>query len=281
MQRAVIWPLLRRTVAQAAAAMVDRIHPATELMIGEGRGVADEVREGLALLEKQGYAVLPNILSDQQIAEINTYLSKKEVMLRSGVRVDLARIPASATLADLPLEDVVRCPNVIALANNPRLIRLAVRFLKCVPTISTIGIRWSFPGRYVEASTQAFHRDTDDWRFFKFFVYLTDVDETSGPHLYVPGSHLTAGTVRARKFSEQEITLNYGANALVAITGRAGTNFVMNGYGIHAGPLPAARLRLMLEIGYSVLPSFVLDYRPIRLDPRPNVDAYINRLLLA
>jgi len=279
-QRLVTRPTIRCAVAAATAATINRFHSSGAVMSGETAGEAAESRRILYHLQEYGYALLPRILSGGPLAEINAYLARKKVVLRSGERVDPSNVPATATIADLPLEDVLRCPGVISLMNDPRLIRLAVRFLGCLPTISTVGIRWSFPAAHEEASTQAFHRDTDDWHFFKVFVYLTDVDAASGPHLYVPGSHLRSGTIRARKVSEGELERDYGDKAVVAITGQAGTNFVMNGYGIHAGPVPIERMRLMLEVGYSVLPSFALNYSPLRISPSPPVDRYVNRLLL-
>jgi hypothetical protein len=38
---------------------------------------------------------------------------------------------------------------------------------------------------------QAFHRDSEDWRYLKILVYLSDVDDGAGPHVYLHGSHLT------------------------------------------------------------------------------------------
>jgi hypothetical protein len=51
-------------------------------------------------------------------------------------------------------------------------------------------------------------------------------------------------------------------------------------YGIHAGPIPTTSARLMLEVGYTILPVFALNYRPARMNPRPDVNRYINRLIV-
>jgi len=39
------------------------------------------------------------------------------------------------------------------------------------------------------ANAQFFHWDNDFSKFLKLYIYLTDVDEASGPHIYIPKSH--------------------------------------------------------------------------------------------
>jgi hypothetical protein len=51
--------------------------------------------------------------------------------------------------------------------------------------------------------------------------------------------------------------------------------------GIHMGRPPSDRPRLMLVAQYSLLPVFAFKYHPLDLRPRPAVDPYVNRLLIA
>jgi hypothetical protein len=278
-QRIITQPILRRAVAASVAAGVNFLHPPKELEAYTSTADMD-CAKAMESLRHNGYAKLPDILSPLQISEMKEFLAKENVVLRNGAHVRADQIPAGATLADFSLETVLRCPHVLALANTPIIIHMAVDYLGCLPTISTIGIRWSLPGAKEESTTQAFHRDPDDWRFFKLFVYMTDVDEESGPHLYVPRSHLRAGSLHARCFEQTEIEDTYGKSSIIAVTGSAGTTFIADTYGIHAGPIPKSKTRLMLEVGYSVLPVFAFRYKPLHIEPRPRVDRYINRLLL-
>ena len=39
------------------------------------------------------------------------------------------------------------------------------------------------------SNAQFFHWDNDFSKFLKLYIYLTDVDEDSGPHIYIPKSH--------------------------------------------------------------------------------------------
>jgi hypothetical protein len=202
------------------------------------------------------------------------------LLLRDGRCLGPDEAQSQATVADLPLDAVLQCPHVLAIANHAFLIQLAIDYLGCMPTISTIGMRWSFPGDGPSIQTQHFHRDPDDWRFFKLFIYLSDVDLESGPHLYVKGTHCHAGTLRARRFERAELERRYGREAIVALTGPPGTSFIADTYGIHAGPVPLSRPRLMLEIGYSILPVYSLSYRPQRIAQAYGLNRYVNRLLV-
>ena len=191
------------------------------------------------------------------------------------------RLPAGTRTAAYPLERVLDCPAVLDAVNDPAVLGLAGRYLGCTATLSSLGIRWSFPTRADAEDTQLFHRDPDDWRFLKMFIYLTDVDEDAGPHVFVAGSHRTAGRLRARPYDTAEIERRYGRDAVWTITGPRGTAFIADTYGIHRGAVPLARPRLILQVQYSLLPVFSLLYRPVAAEARPGLDPYVNRLLLS
>lgn len=273
-QRLVTHPAIRRAAAGIIAAGINVAQRRPEPF------PASVCEEFVKRLRQDGYARLPDMLKPEQIDDILAYLGDKPLLLRDGRYLGAEQAQTQATIADVPLEDVLECPHVLAMANAPFLIQLAIDYLGCMPTISTIGMRWSFPGDGAQVQTQNFHRDPDDWRFFKFFVYLSDVDLDSGPHLYVKGSHLDAGNFRARPIEEAELERRYGRGAIIAITGGRGTSFIADTFGIHAGPVPLARPRLILEVGYSILPVFALDYRPRRIAGAEGLDPYVNRLLL-
>ena len=83
-----------------------------------------------------------------------------------------------------------------------------------------------------------------------------------------------------RAFERAELERRYGREAIVALTGPRGTSFIADTYGIHAGPVPLSRPRLMLEIGYSILPVYSLSYRPQRIAQAYGLNRYVNRLLV-
>ena len=277
-QRLVVHPGLRSAVTSCLATGISLMHPRTE-MLAQTRDQDAVSSRIIASLKTDGIAILPKISPDS-IAEIRRYLSDKDVVLRDGTKTQRERVPADCTIADYPLDTVLNCPHLLSFANSPLYIRVATEYFGCLPTISTVGIRWSFPGMRQQVSTQGFHRDNDDWRCVKLFVHLTDVDLDCGPHHYVRGSHRTRGSLFTRPIENGFVEKTFGRDRIETVVGPAGTAFMGDMYGVHAGPIPSDAPRLMLEVGYTVLPAFALNYQPLNISPRPDIDRYINRLLV-
>jgi hypothetical protein len=276
-QRGIVQPTIRSAITAGLAAAINWRHPSNGRQ-GGATGLALDTSAVSRSLETDGIAILPERLAEHA-DEMNRFLSDKPVVLPSGDRVHHERVPPDCTLADYQLETVLKCPHVLPLANSDFLIRTATQYLGCLPTISTLRIWWSFPGSRPE-TTHNFHRDRDDWRCMKLFLYLTDVDEASGPHQFVRGSHRTRPELFWRTHAAETLEKAHGRDAMCAVTGAAGTAFLTASIGIHAGPIPISRPRLVLQIGYTLLPRFSLLYKPMDIEPRPVVDKYINRLFI-
>jgi hypothetical protein len=142
-QRIVTRPLLRRLVVRALSG-------ALRLRQGSGRDLwAATSTEEASLLELRstGYAPLGNLLDTAQCGEIRAFLEDKLLFDRDRARhgFTLAHAPEQARVADYHLRDVIGCPHILALANSPPLLGLAARYMACKPTISALGLRWSFP----------------------------------------------------------------------------------------------------------------------------------------
>jgi hypothetical protein len=206
---------------------------------------------------------------------------RQPVVVQEGSRVSLDELPAGTAMAAYELPTVVACPWLMTALNRPGILRLTSAYLGCKPTISAVGLRWSFPGATAPDMTQAFHRDPDEWRFLKLFVYLTDVDGETGPHIYVAGSHNTRGRLRGKAYSEAEVEARFGKENLRPILGPRGTTFLADTIGIHAGMPPQRAPRLLLQVQYSILANFALQYRPVVDPSHHGLDPYVNRLVLA
>lgn len=277
LQRLAVRQWMRKLVVAAVGAKIRRRMQATGV---PGDAAPGDARS-LNTLRKLGYTPLPTMLGARQVEEMLAFLEDKKVVDRRnhGRSFLPTAVPEGVPLADYTMQDILACPHVVALANHPQLLRLAHDYIGCKPTISAIMLRWSFPNDAPGAGVQAFHRDSDDWRFLKIFVYLTDVDEAGGPHVYVRGSHLSNCTFRLHTFSDQAIADTYGDAALV-VTGKRGFAFAADTYGIHKGMVPVSRPRLLLQIQYSLLPVYAYEYQPEPYLGTLPLDPYINRLIL-
>jgi hypothetical protein len=233
----------------------------------------------LADLRLEGLHPIGRVFYKAQLDAIHDYLRDKDAVGYAGGSFRMDRSRAASGMFAYPLPTVLRCPHLLALANNPAVLSIASGYLGCTPTISSLGLRWSFPGNDA-ADVQHFHRDLDDWRFLKLFVYLTDVDAASGPHVFVRGTHLTSGGIFSRLYERGEVERIWGSRSVCTIVGQQGTSFIADTYGLHCGVVPTARPRLIFEVQYSLLPVFAFLYKPVRMDVPQPVDPYINRLIL-
>src|SRR5690606_27847349 len=250
-QRLVTSPTARRTVSEWIAARLRRRHgaPPGEVVDLDARQAADGLR-------RDGVALLSPLLSPAAVADMAGYFQCSPVVGPDGRLTRLEELPPQTAAAAYPLETVLGCPGLPAVLNAPSVLNIAADYLGCKPTLSSVGVRWSLPSAEGGARFHEFHRDVDDWRFLKLFVYLTDVDEDSGPHAYVRGSHTIAFGWTSKAYSQAEIERRFGADSLTTITGAKGASFMADTLGVHRGGRPALRPRLMLQVQYSLLPIF-------------------------
>lgn len=161
------------------------------------------------------------------------------------------------------------CKAIKKLECDPSLLAIAARFLGAAPIHIGTELFWSFPvsatpQEQIKAA-QVFHHDMDDYRFIKFFFYLTDVDLCSGPHVCIRGSHKNKKFLhqvlggRCANKADREIVDYYGVENVVAICGSAGLGFAEDTYCFHKGAPPTDKERLLLQIEFAIH-----DYGDIR-----------------
>jgi hypothetical protein len=177
-------------------------------------------------------------------------------------------------------EQIVRAPHALALFNHPRLLQLAEAYLGCKPTLDNVGCWWSYSGRTQAKGTQKFHRDFDSLGGFKVFFYLTDVGPEQGPHEYVRGSHQRQTLDTGAGIPDEELWQHYDPAHTRVITGRAGTSFIADTFGIHRGQLPSAGSRLLLSAQYNLTVSPHGPRRAISVPNGQRLDPYVNRLYI-
>ncbi len=160
------------------------------------------------------------------------------------------------------------------------MLEIAAGFLGCKPTISGVGLRWSFPHGTAASDVQRFHRDTEDWKILRLFVYLTDVSHDSGPHQFVTRSHKTAGRFRQSPYTDPDIDQRFGRDKVATVHGPRGTAFMGDMWGIHRGVPPTERPRLLFNCTYTMTATPIYRYSPVKVADSPLYDSYTNRLLI-
>ena len=116
-------------------------------------------------------------------------------------------------------------------------------------------------------ASQRWHRDPEEKKMIKLLLYLDDVDEESGPFIYIPRS---AYGLRVGKFLPQrpprgvypnpgEIERHIPQEYVRRLTGKAGTLIFCNTTGFHKGGYATAKPRIMFTAGYRSHASCWLD----------------------
>jgi len=160
-----------------------------------------------------------------------------------------------------------------SLINDPLLRLIACRYLGSEPRFVGANLWWTYPVNASEADraehAHLFHRDVDDFRFVKFFFYLTDVLPGDGSHVCVKGSHRKPPVSKLfdrwliRRYSDEEISRLYPPPDILEITGAAGTGFAENTLCVHKGLTPNQSPRLLLQLQFALFDYGAMhDRRP-------------------
>lgn len=162
-----------------------------------------------------------------------------------------------------------QCNAVQQLATDPYFFAIAQEYLGFHPVQDLISMWWSAPGDEAHQSraAQLYHYDMDRLKFVKFFVYLTEVDSSNGPHCYVRGSHTRKPNelLRDERISDDEIRDHYDASDLRELTGPTGTLLAVDTRGFHKGKPLVDKDRLIFQIQFADS-LFGQNYPNIRID---------------
>jgi len=239
---------------------------------------------GRSELTAPGMVQLGTLLTEAQIGEIRQHLGDGplfEPYQRELGDFRLSSVPASAHLGQYQRSSVIRAPHLLSLANSPQVLEYATGLIGCKPTLSDMLVWWSFPGQQQEVDSQLWHRDRADWRMAKLFVYLTDVNDRSGPHVYAKDTVFVEELTDLRRFSAAEV--NALRAEIIEVTGISGSAVMTNPQGLHRASLPLDAPRLLFEATYSLCGLPESNYLPhgyerLRADELPEgLDPWINR----
>ena len=222
--------------------------------------LAGEIDCVVDALRRDGLVVVSTRLPEEVCRELEALASAETCSLteRQTGAPPTARYEPEAPLAvryDVPEHALLTCRAVQNLLADRSLLAVAQEYLGGAPVQDLVAMWWSTAvGKGPSsAAAQQFHFDLDRLRFVKLFAYLTDVDETNGPHVFVRGSHTRLPTsLRVdRRFSDDEVRSHYDESDIVSVTGRRGTMFLADTRGLHKGTPVLRGHRLVFQLEYA------------------------------
>jgi hypothetical protein len=278
---------------------------------------SDAAERIAAILRSDGIAELGALIGESAVADIHGYFRARPtyaghvVAHSDGVPRALDETRRISHYGCYARDDVVHCPHLVEIANDPQLLAIAEAYLGCPPTIYSLHAWWSFAQSGTAAKfSQDLHRDMDELKFVTLFIYLTPVDAETGAHRYIRHSHDTAILAKAlTALGWQQSAIDIATSALfcgpgyevsgtadellgqlaTVWTGPAGSAALADTYGLHMGvPLVrGARLMAWVRYGLGILPepefgggsgkyAAMLNTRI----PQTARAKYVNRLLL-
>jgi hypothetical protein len=214
-------------------------------------GATDELRQ-------DGLAIRRGFLSPESTARLREVLTTASGDgVASGTRVRLRNVREADGLPrfDYDAQTLLTVPGVLDLVANSDLLGCAAEYLQAQPIFTGVNAWWSLPSADADAAdlsaaAQLFHFDYDWPAFVKFFIYLTDVDEGTGPFAFVKGSHEFKPFWRDARIATEELYA-HGLRE-ERVTGAAGTLAIADTSGFHRGTPPRDGPRLVLQLEYAV-----------------------------
>ncbi len=171
----------------------------TKGILGE---MTDDKRSRIAAtLRERGYYVFENRLPGELCDRLLQFATSHTCKIRPmdgdklGKPVDAVyhRDAPRAVRYDFDTQDLLNNPDVQKVIADLSFAAVSQDYLGARPVLDVLSMWWhtSFSDKPDMAAAQYYHFDMDRPKWLKFFIYLTDVESTNGPHTFVAGSHRT------------------------------------------------------------------------------------------
>lgn len=165
---------------------------------------------------------------------------------------------------------------------SDKILYICSEYLGYLPQLNLLAVEKTIPTEDLNSPqhSQKWHRDPEEKRTIKVFIYVNDVDETKGPFTYIKGSQPSGNSPYARIFPQAlphgsypdaaRIVTLVDPEDYVAAIGKAGTVIFCDTAGIHRGGLAKSGERIMSTAFY---PSKKWSERP-RVKKSPDVNLH-------
>jgi hypothetical protein len=142
------------------------------------------------------------------------------------------------------------------------------------PRLHAIGAWLNFPSVDPPKQAQLWHRDPEDKRLIKVFIYLADVGPDRGPFSYIPKTHpfssgaaLVPKHADRKRITDDEMRAAIPADQWITCTGPANTMILADTVGYHRGGKSTGGNRILITFTYTS--GSPHDKRALRVKGRP------------
>jgi len=246
-----------------------------------------DVKKIVSSIDENGYYVFEKTASDKTLDSIKQFMETVPVTLRTTEGNGLVECDGYRRNAErsnrFDLQSLEYCNNnedILKLITDENFLHIANEYLNAKPILDIVTIWWNkqIPesltvdkrNHLKSVSAQMFHHDMDRMKFIKFFLYVTDVDMKSGPHVFVRKSHRRSPEyiLKDGRYSD-ELIEQHAKKDVVYISGKRGTIIAVDTRGLHKGLEVVEGERLLFQIeftnslfGKPDFPDFNLKLQP-------------------
>ena len=213
--------------------------------------IANAVRE-------DGYFVCNRRLPTEMVEAIKRFAFATAVYADDPtiqIAITQDHIPTNYYRLNWRLHDVTANVTIRDILFDSYFHRIAQEYLQCRPVLTSV-LLWLNPVCPGTHTANIFHYDNDGPAFVKFFVYLSDVTESTGPHVFIRRTHTHMKPEKfrhSRRYEEQELLEFFGHENKKVFTGPAGTMIVEDTMGFHRGSEVFDSYRLVLQLEYGLV----------------------------
>jgi hypothetical protein len=147
---------------------------------------------------------------------------------------------------------------LLRVAVDQKLLEIVASYLGLWPSLHSVGAWLNYPTDAPPQTSQLWHRDPEDLRLVKAFIYLVDVDEQCGPFTYIPRTHpFGAEAARAqrlekkKRITDAQLTRAFPPDSWRVCTGPANTMILADTLGYHRGGKPTFGRRILITFTYT------------------------------
>lgn len=234
-------------------------------------------------LNRDGFYKFDKKLSPQTVQNIVDFASKTPANYLETKNTSVMKYSDEPVIFDeqniispryqFKMEQLVNQPDLQKLIFDQSVLAVAQSYLGSQPVLDLVTMWWSAPFGKVgkSAAAQMYHFDMARLKFLKFFFYLTDVDEETGPHCYVRGSHkrLPFALQSDGRKTDEAVAECYAPEDLLEICSKKGTILAVDTRGLHKGKdlTKDKRLLFQLEFATSIFGAPYSVIENIQLSP--------------
>ena len=200
----------------------------------------------------------PFKIPEQILTDLISYIKRADFegqYTKEQVKIDYDNpVKPSEDLWYIDKDIYSKCSTAYRLTHDRSLVEIAQNYLGREPRVHNVQAWWSFsPPKGGTPHNYGFHYDIDSFKFLKFFIYLTDVNMDSGPHVIIADTHKkkTWTEKMNRRMTDEQVEKYFDSNRINVMLGRAGEGFFEDTFSYHKGMTPS-KPRLIFQVEYTI-----------------------------